>query len=163
VELPFVILKRLFDSLSEPFYEGKKYQNYLVSIAMTHRMTKSNLQPEDVEIDVTWDDQQRINTFGRLANRASELEEEIAKMREEINKITDASDEIILTDDIKYLIGEVFIDVDTDFAEQLLDADKKKLEKLIKIKETEFKKIQETMKQLKGALYLKFGKNINLD
>jgi prefoldin subunit 4 len=78
------------------------------------------------------------------------LEEEIAKLREEINRITDASDEIILTDDIKYLIGEVFIDVDSDNAETLLEKEKKRIEKLIKVKEVELKKIQETSKQLKG-------------
>jgi hypothetical protein len=71
-------------------------------------------------------------------------------LREETNRIIDASDEIILTDDIKYLIGEVFIDVDSDNAESLLESEKKRIDKLIKVKEAELKKIQETSKQLKG-------------
>ncbi|KAL0488989.1 prefoldin subunit 4 [Acrasis kona] len=130
---------------------------------MSHRMTKANLNPSEIEIDVTWEDQQKINTFGRLANRVVELEEEIAKAKEDKNKLTDALEEIILSDDVKYLVGEVFVDVEGDDAEKMLEDEKLNLDKQVSIKEAELKKIQDTSKQLKAALYLKFGKNINLD
>lgn len=61
--------------------------------------------PKEVkkEIDVTWEDQHKINTFNRLNTLFHELEDEIAVKREEINKIVDASDEIYLSDDIKFV------------------------------------------------------------
>jgi prefoldin subunit 4 len=120
-------------------------------------MTKSTVSASEIEIDVTWEDQRRINTFGRLATRVTELDEEIAKLREEINRINDATDEIILTDDIKFLVGEVFIDVDNDNAEQMLESEKKRLEKSIRTKEGELKRIQETAKQIKGIHFLFFS------
>ena len=77
---------------------------------------------EEAEVDVTWEDQQKINTFGRLNIRKEEIEDEMAELKEEINKINDAADEIIISDDIKFTVGEVFVDVqDSDAGEEMLE------------------------------------------
>ena len=124
---------------------------------------QSNLTAEEAEIDVLWEDQQKINTFGRLNIRREELEDEIAELKEEINKINDAADEIIISDDVKFSIGEIYVDVDGDTAEALLEKERKRVNKSVKALEVEYQQIQDKMKILKAQLYAKFKNNINLD
>lgn len=57
---------------------------------------------ENANIQVSWEDQQKINTFGRLNVRLHELEDEITQLKEDLSKISDVNDEIYITDDIKY-------------------------------------------------------------
>lgn len=61
-----------------------------------------NQADNDLNVTVSWEDQQRINTFGRLNVRFHELEDEITLLKEEISKISDVNDELYITDDIKY-------------------------------------------------------------
>ncbi|KAE8664688.1 putative prefoldin subunit 4 [Hibiscus syriacus] len=65
------------------------------------------------ETEVTWEDQQNINKFGRLNNRFHELEDEIKFAKEAIDNLEDASNELILTDEevVRFQIGEVFAHV----------------------------------------------------
>lgn len=53
------------------------------------------------EIDVTYEDQLNINAFNRLNHLAKEYQGEIDDYSEEINKISDAGDEIYITNEIK--------------------------------------------------------------
>lgn len=115
---------------------------------------------DEVSINVLWEDQQKINLFGRLNSRLKELEMELKVLREETANLDDASDEIYISDDIKFALGEVFIDMDQDQAEELLDEQKGKSKALRREKEKELEAIQERMKKLKGELYAKFGKGL---
>lgn len=46
-----------------------------------------------------WEDQQKINTFGRLNNRMHDLEDEIKEKRSKAELLDDAANELILADD----------------------------------------------------------------
>lgn len=63
----------------------------------------------------------------------------------------------------RYLVGEVFIDVDQDGAEQRLEKQKKEISKEVKSLEKQLEDVQKKMKKLKGELYAKFGNQINLE
>lgn len=52
-------------------------------------------------MDVTYEDQLNINAFNRLNHLAKDYQAEIDQHSEEINKISDAGDEIYLTNEIK--------------------------------------------------------------
>ncbi|KAL2511751.1 putative prefoldin subunit 4 [Abeliophyllum distichum] len=117
------------------------------------------------EMEVTWEDQQNINKFGRLNNRLHELEDEIKIAKETNENFEDASNELILTDEeiVRFQIGEVFAHVPKDEVEnrieQMKEVTEKNLEKLIEEKES----ILSQMAELKKILYGKFKDSINLE
>ncbi|KAL5835380.1 hypothetical protein ACOSQ4_014877 [Xanthoceras sorbifolium] len=116
------------------------------------------------DTEVTWEDQQNINKFGRLNNRLHELEDEIKIAKETNDNLEDASNELILTDEevVRFQIGEVFAHVPKDEVEnrieEMKEATDKNLEKLEE-KET----ILTQMAELKKILYGKFKDSINLE
>ncbi|PWA67823.1 prefoldin subunit 4 [Artemisia annua] len=117
------------------------------------------------ETEVTWEDQQNINKFGRLNNRYHELEDEIKIAKEANENFEDASNELILTDEevVRFQIGEVFAHVPKDEVEtrieQMQETTAKHLEKLNEEKES----ILAQMAELKKLLYAKFKESINLE
>ncbi|CAI9781701.1 unnamed protein product [Fraxinus pennsylvanica] len=117
------------------------------------------------EVEVTWEDQQNINKFGRLNNRLHELEDEIKIAKETNESLEDASNELILTDEdiVRFQIGEVFAHVPKDEVENRIEQTKevteKNLEKLTEEKES----IVSQMAELKKILYSKFKDSINLE
>lgn len=122
-------------------------------------------QGEGSEAEVTWEDQQNINTFGRLNNRFHELEDEIKIAKETNENLEDASNELILTDEevVRFQIGEVFAHLTKDEVEsrieQMKEVNSKKLEKL----EEEKDSVVAQMAALKKILYGKFKDSINLE
>jgi len=122
---------------------------------------------EDVDAQVTWEDQQNINTFGKLNARLHELQDEVKSIKSEINKLDDANTELFMQTDntelIKYQIGEAFVSVTQEGADKMLEAEKNRLEASISDNELQQKSIRVTLAQLKVKLYGKFGKSINLE
>ncbi|XP_073278653.1 probable prefoldin subunit 4 [Primulina huaijiensis] len=117
------------------------------------------------EVEVTWEDQQNINKFGRLNNRLHELDDEIRTAKEANENLEDASNELILTDEeiVRFQIGEVFAHVPKeeveDRIEKMKDVTSNNLEKL----EAEKELIIKQMAELKRILYGKFKDSINLE
>ncbi|OIW13816.1 hypothetical protein TanjilG_31705 [Lupinus angustifolius] len=117
------------------------------------------------ETEVTWEDQQNINKFGRLNNRFHELEDEIKFAKESNENLEDASNELIITDEevVRFQIGEVFAHVSKDEVENRIEEMKEvtshKLEKLEEEKES----VLAQMSELKKILYGKFKDSINLE
>ncbi|KAJ6877110.1 prefoldin subunit 4 [Populus alba x Populus x berolinensis] len=115
--------------------------------------------------EMTWEDQQNINKFGRLNNRLHELEDEIKIAKETNDNLEDASNELILTDEevVRFQIGEVFAHVPRDEVEtrieQMKEVTSKNMEKLDEEKES----VVAQMAKLKKILYGKFGDSINLE
>ncbi|KAF2287710.1 hypothetical protein GH714_002403 [Hevea brasiliensis] len=117
------------------------------------------------EAEVTWEDQQNINKFGRLNNRFHELDDEVKIAKETNENLEDASNELILTDEevVRFQIGEVFAHVPKEEVEtrieQMKEVSSKNLEKL----EEEKDSVLAQMSELKKILYGKFGDSINLE
>lgn len=53
----------------------------------------------DEDVEVRWEDQQKINTFGRLNTRMHDLEDEIKEKVSKSELLDDAANELILADD----------------------------------------------------------------
>ncbi|KAG9153608.1 hypothetical protein Leryth_008541 [Lithospermum erythrorhizon] len=117
------------------------------------------------DTQVTWEDQQNINKFGRLNNRFHDLDEEIKAAKESLESYEDASNELILTDEeiVRFQIGEVFAHVPKEEVEtrieQMNEVTSKKLAKLEEEKES----VVAQMAELKKILYGKFKDSINLE
>ncbi|NP_001386662.1 prefoldin subunit 4 isoform 2 [Rattus norvegicus] len=83
------------------------------------------------DVNVTFEDQQKINKFARNTSRITELKEEI-----EVKKnLEDACDDVMLADDdclmIPYQIGDVFISHSQEETQEMLEDAKKTLQEEI--------------------------------
>ncbi|KAK1271244.1 putative prefoldin subunit 4 [Acorus gramineus] len=115
------------------------------------------------ETEVTWEDQQNINKFGRLNNRFHELEEEIKIAKETNENLEDASNELILSDEdvVRFQIGEVYAHMLK--VEERLETMKGKASEELQRLEEEKESIIAQMAELKKTLYGKFKDSINLE
>ena len=99
--------------------------------------------------------------------RFHDLEEQIKKLKEELENLTDANDIIdeAFGEDgaLKLFLGEAFVSVDEDAAKNYVEkVNEEKQEELAKLK-NEYEDVEEHMRDLKSYLYAKFGNSINLE
>ncbi|CAD6213683.1 unnamed protein product [Miscanthus lutarioriparius] len=122
-------------------------------------------QGDGTEAQVTWEDQQNINRFGRLNNRLHELQEEIKLAKETNENLDDAGNELILSDEdvVRFQIGEVFAHMPRDDVETRLEQMKEDAAKKLERLEEEKESILAQMAELKKILYGKFKDAINLE
>ncbi|GJP34527.1 hypothetical protein CLOM_g18964 [Closterium sp. NIES-68] len=120
---------------------------------------------EGSDPEVTWEDQQNINKFGRLNNRLHELDDEIKAKKDYLENVEDASNELILCDDdtVRYMAGEVFLHTERDDVEGLLEGLKERTSGEIEALEGEKGSLVAQMGELKVVLYGKFKDAINLE
>ena len=125
------------------------------------------LQKKDTHIERA--DQEKINQFSRLNMKFQDLEEQIKKLKEDIDNLTDANDMIFEVEDddgpgaLKLFLGEAFVTVDSDAATNYVEkVNEEKQEELDK-KQEEKEEVEGLMKDLKSYLYARFGNSINLD
>ncbi|NXD13777.1 PFD4 protein, partial [Nothocercus nigrocapillus] len=128
---------------------------------------RSSLQAAE-DVNVTFEDQQKINKFARNTSRITELKEEIEVKKKQLQNLEDASDDIMMLDDgdsllIPYQIGDVFISHSQEETEEMLEEAKKNLQEEIEALESRVESIQRVLSDLKVQLYAKFGNNINLE
>jgi prefoldin subunit 4 len=110
------------------------------------------------------EDQEKINLFARLNNRLGNIKDELADLKKQRANLDDAASELVLADEgVKFLVGEVFVDMATDEAEKLLEKSIQENSAGVVTLDNEKAKIVETMNQLKVQLYAKFGRSINLE
>ncbi|CAG8477757.1 14312_t:CDS:2 [Acaulospora morrowiae] len=123
-------------------------------------------QDEEVEAEVTWEDQQNINSFSKLNSKFSDLEEMYEAKKQEKEFLDDLASELELADEtelVKYKIGDAFISIPLEQAQERIERDQNLiLEELNKFKE-EMDSLTDQMGKLKSLLYGKFGKAINLE
>mmetsp|Transcript_9506 Transcript_9506/g.11357 ORF Transcript_9506/g.11357 Transcript_9506/m.11357 type:complete len:211 (-) Transcript_9506:170-802(-) len=124
----------------------------------------ATLQDDDPE--VTWEDQQRINSYGRLDQRMMELEDAIKAARKSVQENEDAAQDIegLLDDDAcKIKVGEVYVQVSNDDAEDFVRDKQKEAKENLESLLGEKSKLVTEMETLKVILKGKYGNKINLD
>ncbi|XP_045151317.1 prefoldin subunit 4 [Echinops telfairi] len=128
-------------------------------------LSESETAAEDV--NVTFEDQQKINKFARNTSRITELKEEIEVKKKQLQNLEDACDDILLAEDdcllIPYQVGDVFISHSQEETQEMLEDAKKNLQEEIDALESRVQSIQRVLADLKVQLYAKFGSNINLE
>ncbi|XP_038865976.1 prefoldin subunit 4-like [Salvelinus namaycush] len=126
---------------------------------------KKTVAVEDV--NVTFEDQKKINTFARNTNRMTEFKDEIESKKKSLQNLQDASDDLMMAEDdtllVPYQIGDVFISHTQEETQEMLEAAKEQLQQEIKDLEGKVSAIQQVLGDLKVQLYAKFGNNINLE
>lgn len=134
--------------------------------------TAAHTGPNNSEISVTFEDQQKINRFARLNARMEEIKEELKGKKVILQNMDDALNDIsaaeLESDDpsegVRIQEGETFVKFDFDKASEWIENKKKSVETEVTAMNSSIEGIREEMNQLKTALYARFGKdNINLE
>ncbi|KAH8119043.1 Prefoldin, subunit 4 [Phellopilus nigrolimitatus] len=128
------------------------------------RMLKQEEESEDVEVN--WEDQQRICAFSKINTRSRSLEERLEVLKEEKEALDDLSMELELADEdepILYRVGESFVHMPLQRALKRLARDAAALDVEIAKIVDGVEECDKSMKELKLVLYAKFGSAINLD
>lgn len=146
-----LILTPLTTFFTLPFVTNSNHQRTMAS--------KKDTTP----VDVTWEDQKNICFFGRIHRRFNEIQEEIARLKADIEKFTDAADEIIIADDVKYAFGESFVNMDADETGDVLEAKKTQLEGELSELNEEKAILEKEIETRRAHLYAKFGSQIYLE
>lgn len=128
--------------------------------------SSSGLTPAKEEITVTWQDQQSINLFSRLNTRLASITDSLSSLSSAHANTVDALDTIesLLDDDsVMVRVGEVYVKLSNDEAEQWVKQEKQSEQQQKAKLEAEKAQIESQMATLKQQLYAKFGKAINLE
>lgn len=117
------------------------------------------------EKDVTAEDQDMINQFGRLNNRLLELRADVKQIKTDAEKLDDASTELMMAEGgrIMLLIGEAFVEVSEDYASEYCERKQSALASRVQQLGAEEGEIVKTCEALKKELYARFGDSINLE
>ncbi|XP_074645198.1 prefoldin subunit 4-like [Tubulanus polymorphus] len=122
---------------------------------------------KDSEIHVTFEDQQHINKFARHNAKLQDLKDELEAKKKEMQNLDDAGDDLLMVDDesapIPYMVGEVFVCMNMEETNKMLENAKENVQKEIKNIEKLCDDHKHTLSDLKIKLYAKFGTSINLE
>ncbi|KAK8376794.1 hypothetical protein O3P69_010009 [Scylla paramamosain] len=123
--------------------------------------------PQDSDVHITYEDQQKINRFARCNARHGDIKEELKIKENDLQNLQDAEDEMMIALDsdekVPFMVGEVFIMKSQEEAQEAIGAQRETLQEEISGLNSRSSELQDTMTQLKGDLYAKFGNNINLE
>lgn len=132
-------------------------------------MSTLSVLPEgqDNNIEVTQEDQNKINEFSKLILRQEKIKVMLDSLHDEKEYIDELSLELELMDEdekLPYKLGDsTFINMKVGKIIKLLEKDLEEMN----TKEEELAKqvddLEETLKELKKTLYAKFGNNINME
>mmetsp|Transcript_12604 Transcript_12604/g.27240 ORF Transcript_12604/g.27240 Transcript_12604/m.27240 type:complete len:127 (-) Transcript_12604:499-879(-) len=116
-------------------------------------------------VEVTFEDQQNINKFSRLNTRMHELAAQVKAKKKILEDLEDAGNELMLSDEdsVRFVIGECFVHVEKDHAEERLQDLTDECSKDVEVANEEISNIKDQMKELKTVLYAKFKDSINLE
>jgi len=124
----------------------------------------SNEKNNNIDVEISCEDQDLICTFSSLNYKSVELEDEIKILKEEMQKLNDSEEECLIainSDDVKLQIAESIVEASPEEIEEHIDKRKKETQNKLTDLKYELGKIQDEMTKLKAILYAKFG-NRNL-
>ncbi|KAI9025486.1 putative GIM3-Gim complex component [Hyaloraphidium curvatum] len=131
---------------------------------MERKMLKEG---EDADIEVTWEDQSRINEFSKLNARLEDLQARAKDWAREREYLEDLAGELdlVLDDEepVSYRVGDFFALLPLEEAKERVAKAQESVGEEAKRVEGDMDKVQERMDELKVLLYGRFGKSINLD
>lgn len=124
------------------------------------------------DINVTLEDQKKINRFARLNARMDEIRGELEQKKLVMQNMDDALNEIQVAeleaedgdDGVRVQEGEVFVQFGLSDASTWIEDKKLRLQQELESMSQSIESVKEEMNQLKTVLYAKFGReNINLE
>ncbi|KAJ7187900.1 Prefoldin subunit-domain-containing protein [Mycena filopes] len=129
------------------------------------RMLEQDDENDDAA-EVTWEDQQRINSFSKLNTRMRTIQDKLEDLKQEKEALDDLATELELADEdelVLYKVGEAFLHMPHPRALKRLERDQADIDSQISSLSSTVEQCEGEMKGLKVTLYAKFGRAINLD
>lgn len=120
-------------------------------------------------MNVTKEDQQKINLFASLNARLEDVKDELSSKSNELKNYEDALGEAEIKmledegDKLHLQVGDIMVNLDPEKTQKWLEDKMEGLKKSILELEKRKEKIVEEMTQLKAHLYARFGNNIHLE
>lgn len=120
-------------------------------------------------MNVSEEDQQKINRFARLNARLEDIKDEMTSKSNELKNFEDASSEAEVKvledmgDKLHLQVGDIMINLDPDSTQKWLEEKMEGLKESVEELKTRREKIVEEMSELKAHLYARFGNNIHLE
>ncbi|KAF9120407.1 hypothetical protein BGX30_003180 [Mortierella sp. GBA39] len=121
---------------------------------------------EEGDIQVSWQDQENINTFSKYNAKLQDLEEAYESKKTEKEYLDDLAMELELADEdepVKYRIGEAFVSLSLEAAQERISKSQEELDQEIEGLKSQMDEAVEKMDGLKKVLYARFGNAINLE
>ncbi|KAI8897229.1 Prefoldin beta-like protein [Globomyces pollinis-pini] len=121
---------------------------------------------DEVDVEVTWEDQNNINKFSKLNARLDVLEEELKTKTTEKEYLDDLVMELELADEdelIPYRIGDSFVSLSLEQCQERIESEQSDIVKQVDDYQNDVNSIHSEMAKLKAMLYGKFGNSINLE
>lgn len=123
---------------------------------------------QSAEVEVQWEDQTKINRFSQLSQHISNLEDQVARLKNQKEAWEDARNELdlLLMEDEEGLpvkLGDAFFILDEEKAKEHVESELKEVKQRFKTTEQLRKQKLEQVSTLKKELYKKFGDTINLE
>ncbi|KAH7054994.1 Prefoldin beta-like protein [Linnemannia elongata] len=121
---------------------------------------------EEGDIQVSWQDQENINTFSKYNAKLQDLEEAYESKKTEKEYLDDLAMELELADEdepVKYRIGEAFVSLSLEAAQERISKSQEELDQEIEGLKAQMDEAVEKMDGLKKVLYARFGNAINLE
>ncbi|KAF9977142.1 hypothetical protein BGZ73_006909 [Actinomortierella ambigua] len=123
-------------------------------------------EEEEGDVQVSWQDQQNINTFSKYNAKLQDLEEQYEAKKTEKEYLDDLATELELADEdepVRYRIGEAYVSLPLEAAQERIQKAQEKLDEEIEALKTQMDDAVEKMAGLKKVLYARFGNAINLE
>lgn len=120
-------------------------------------------------MDVSKEDQQKINQFARLNARLEDIKDEITSKNTELKNYEDAISEAEMKvledqgDKLHLQVGDIMVNLDPEQTQAWLEDKMKLIQESLKDLEARKEKISGEMSKLKAHLYARFGNNIHLE
>lgn len=139
---------------------------------MAEVSTKSGDDTSDVVqgvMNVTKEDQQKINQFARLNARLEDIKDEVTCKKNELKNYEDALSEAemkVLEDEgdkLHLQVGDIMINLEPEKTQKWLEDKMEVIKNNLVDLEKRREVIVEEMTQLKAHLYARFGNNIHLE
>ncbi|KAI9218753.1 Prefoldin subunit-domain-containing protein [Blastocladiella britannica] len=121
---------------------------------------------DEADVNVSWTDQNNINTFSRLNSRLDALEARYEGRKKEKEDLDDLVAELELCDDdeiIKYRVGDVFVNAPYERVKEWLERDLAAIDTDVSSLKDSMDDLVAQMDKLKSILYKRFGSSINLE
>ncbi|EDO07852.1 Prefoldin subunit family protein [Babesia bovis T2Bo] len=117
-----------------------------------------------VDYEISEEDQNNIVQFSKVFNERNQAEKRLKTLKEQVQNLTDAEEELMITMDTPYLkIGDCFLRFEESelgsHLEQQKDESNAEIEKL----ESSLQELTAKSTELKAMLYAKLGNRINLE
>ncbi|KAJ1499986.1 hypothetical protein HMI54_001362 [Coelomomyces lativittatus] len=121
---------------------------------------------DEADVNVSWEDQEKINTFSKLNAKIYRLEAERNKFEKEKEDLEEVIQELELADEeefIKYRRGDAFFNFSVSHTQELCQSALDQLLTDFETTKSQIQTISLTMDEIKSHLYARFGNSINLE